>query len=109
MVSWGGSRCRHSRFGSRPTPAAKEILPGFLLDEPFQLQFRERAERLVRAKLGLVGEDVHMDRPRSLEELPHLECRTFERLLQGYRCGRADTALSGRSNGVRAAGELLVR
>src|SRR5438094_2730014 len=36
MISWGGSRCRHSRFGSRPTRAADENLPGFLLDQPLQ-------------------------------------------------------------------------
>src|SRR5216684_1532854 len=60
MVSWGRSRCRHSRFGSGPTPAAEEILPGFLVDEPFQLELRQAPERLVSAKLGPAGENVHV-------------------------------------------------
>src|SRR6267378_2916117 len=107
MFSWGGSRCRHSRFGSRPTLAAEEILPGFLVDEPFQLQLRQESEGLVGAKLRLVCERVHMDGPGSVEELPHPQGWPFERFLDGHGCGQANDLLPGRPQGVPATGELL--
>src|SRR6266851_1361178 len=106
MVSWGGSRCRHSRFGSRPTPAAEEILPGSLVDEPLQLQLRQPAERLVGAKLRPRGENVHVHRPPSVEKLPDAPGRPVERLL-GRRCnGRRAGRQPGRKGGVPAGDEM---
>src|SRR5712692_8531221 len=106
MVSWGGSRCRHSRFGSRPTPAAEEILPGSLVDEPLQLQLRQPAERLVGAKLRPRGENVHVHRPASVEKLPDAQSRPVERLL-GRRCdGHSAGRQPGRKGGVPAGGEM---